>query len=548
MTRHGLAAAAIVVVTATLGEAQQAPPRDLRVPVPAGLSISGVVRAADGNAPLRRAIVTMASAVLPKVLSTRTDADGRYEFSGLPASGSFTMTASKTQYLRLEYGQRRPFEPGRAVAISGRSLTNVDFFLPRAAAIAGAVLDSSGEPVEQMWVIAFRRTFVDGKRRLTAVAPLSVTNDIGEYRIAGLAPGDYYIVARERAAAMSEGSRERTGYAVSFFPGTTSVQQAQPALLAVGQQLTGHNLVVSPSRTTTITGHVVRVDGTPVPKGRVSLADHAGSGPGGNMTGGTTSDEQGRFRISGVRGGEYYLMAGGGQERGAIPIDVSGADITGLTLLVGNGGLLSARVVSATGEPLAIQPGHVELSAQLLADPYIHSGVMRPGIKPDWTVDWVGVTGPRVIRATRLPPGWWMKAVVRGDRDITDDAIELTHGQIVKDLTVVLDNRPTEIAGVARDSKGAVAGDCTVIAFSPDARHWTPETRFVRAVRPDHSGRFNVVALPSGVYLIAAVDYVEQGRWLDPEYLESLRSRARKVTLEPAQPVVLELTLIGEGR
>jgi len=173
---------------------------------------------------------------------------------------------------------------------------------------------------------------------------------------------------------------------------------------------------------------------------------------------------------------------------------------------------------------------------------------MRPAIKPDWTVDWVGVTGPRVIRATRLPPGWWMKAVMRGDRDVTDDVIELTHGQIVKDLTVVLDNRPTEIAGIARDSKGAVAGDYTVIAFSPDVRHWRPETRFVRAVRPDHAGGFNVVALPPGDYLIAAVTYVEQGQWLDPEYLESLRSRARKVTLEAAQPLMLELTLIGEGR
>jgi hypothetical protein len=545
MMRRALAAVAVALVMAAFVGAQEPPPRDAARPVTGTLSISGVVRAADGKTPLRRAVVTLASVSLPRTMSTRTDAEGRYQFGGLPASGSFTVTASKTQYLRLEYGQRRPFEPGRTVSLSGKSLTNVDFYLPRAAVIAGAVLDTSGEPVEQMWVIALRRTFVDGRPRLTTLAPLSVTNDIGQYRIAGLAPGDYYLVARERAAAMDEGSRERAGYAVSYYPGTTSVEQAQPVRLTVGQQAVSVNFVLSPSRTATVSGQVVRVDGTPVAKGRVSLGDHAGSGPGGGITGGMTADDQGHFRIAGVRAGEYYLMGGSGQERGAISLEVTGADVSGLTLLIGNGGLLSARVVSSTGEPLPIQPGQVELSARLLADPYVFSGVMRPAIKTDWTVDWVGITGPRQIRATRLPPGWWMKAVVRGDRDVTDEVLELTHGQSLKDVTVVLDNQPTEIAGAVRDVKGVPTADYTVIAFSPDARRWAAESRFVRAARPDHAGRFRIEALPPGEYLVAAVEYVEQGQWLDPQFLESLRPRAKRLTLENGQKTELELTVTG---
>ena len=40
----------------------------------------------------------------------------------------------------------------------------------------------------------------------------TVTNDIGEFRLSGLAPGDYYIVTRQRDARVDEFSEEPTGY------------------------------------------------------------------------------------------------------------------------------------------------------------------------------------------------------------------------------------------------------------------------------------------------------------------------------------------------
>ena len=43
---------------------------------------------------------------------TTTDADGRYEFKELPA-GRYNVHASKGSYVQLQYGQLRPFEPGK---------------------------------------------------------------------------------------------------------------------------------------------------------------------------------------------------------------------------------------------------------------------------------------------------------------------------------------------------------------------------------------------------------------------------------------------------
>ena len=63
-----------------------------------------------------------------------------------------------------------------------------------------------------------------------------------------------------------------------------------------------------------------------------------------------------------------------------------------------------------------------------------------------------------------------------------------------------------------------------------------------RAVRPDQQGQFQIRGLPPGEYLAAAIGYVEDGTWSDPEYLESIRRYGHKVTLgeSDAQTVALK--------
>ena len=48
--------------------------------------------------------------------STATSADGQFEFKDLPA-GRYTVNAAKGGYVSLSYGQTRPFEGGRPVAL-----------------------------------------------------------------------------------------------------------------------------------------------------------------------------------------------------------------------------------------------------------------------------------------------------------------------------------------------------------------------------------------------------------------------------------------------
>jgi hypothetical protein len=42
---------------------------------------------------------------------------------------------------------------------------------------------------------------------------------------------------------------------------------------------------------------------------------------------------------------------------------------------------------------------------------------------------------------------------------------------------------------------------------------------------------------------VAAIDFVEEGQWLDPGYLQSLRSLATKITLDRGDDKTLNLEL-----
>jgi hypothetical protein len=77
---------------------------------------------------------------------------------------------------------------------------------------------------------------------------------------------------------------------------------------------------------------------------------------------------------------------------------------------------------------------------------------------------------------------------------------------------------------------------------------WSDHSRWVRAVRPDQQGRYQIQGLPPGDYLAIAKDYVEEGSWNDPEYLESLRRDAQRRTLCEAESRSLSLKTSGGSR
>jgi hypothetical protein len=103
--------------------------------------LRGRVRASDTGAPIRRAQVRITSPDIG-VKTALTDAQGRYEFKELPAS-RFNVSVTKSGFVMTQYGQNRPFEPGRPIELTdAQVMEKVDVSLPRGS-VPGASSTSS---------------------------------------------------------------------------------------------------------------------------------------------------------------------------------------------------------------------------------------------------------------------------------------------------------------------------------------------------------------------------------------------------------------------
>jgi hypothetical protein len=548
-------------------------------------ALRGRVVAMDTGQAIRRAQVRLSGGDVG-MKSALTDSNGRYEFKDLPA-GRVTLNVSKGGFVNMQYGQTRPFEPGRPIELSdGQVMDKVDIALPRGSVVSGRVVDEFGEPVTDAMVTAMRMSFANGRKRLVPAGRLGQTNDLGQFRIYGLPPGDYYVSATYRdlsSIAMDfgfggnssgSGSMPTSGYAPTYFPGTASPGDAQRVSVAIGQEMTGVDISLLPVRLARVTGQAMSSDGRPLGGAMIMLMPASRDG-GFAMPGGSSrTSASGQFTLNGIAPGDYSLQvrssgpmmidAGGGAmmfsvtndtanapqrrepEFANVPLSVNGEDVTGVIVTTTHGAKASGRIVYEGGSRPDGTP-QIRISAPSAEPdgaPSIGSGMGQ--VQDDGRFQLSGLVGSRLIRANSLPNGWVMRSVNVNGVDITDTGYEFKPGEDVEGLEVVLTQRTTEVDGAVTTPQGQPLKDYTVVVFSTDENKWAlPLTRWTQSTRPDQEGRFRLQHLPAGSYYAIAVDYVAQGEWSDPEWLARARDKATTFKVTEGATTSLNLTLAG---
>ena len=247
-----------------------------------------------------------------------TDQDGRYVFERL-RPGTYTVTVEKTGYA----APIGPSNARRVEVAAGQSLDDVDLHLERGAVIVGRVLDSAGEPLADARVTAMRRVSSPGgapPRLLPAPGQGQQTNDLGEFRIASLPPGEYYVAAMPRRVPMMFGAAgttpatrapgsPRTTMATTFYPGTPDQAAAHPIAVAAGAEVGNIVFTMQSVPSFRVSGIVVAEQGAPVANARVNLMGDPRSGMFMGPVGGTRTQANGRFDIDDVPAGSYRVNA-----------------------------------------------------------------------------------------------------------------------------------------------------------------------------------------------------------------------------------------------
>jgi hypothetical protein len=532
----------------------QTPARDAPPKKPAPAVVRGRVVAGDTGRPLRRASVCALATERREVHYVTTDRNGRYEFADLP-DGRYHLSVGKVGYVTLSYGQRRPFAVGQALDIrAGELVEKVDFTLTRAGVIMGRVLDEFGDPAGGVQVAALHSEFATGRRRLRAAAQAR-TNDIGEYRLFDLSPGQYYVSASLPTDGVDESS-DRSGYAPAYYPGARSPAEAQRLHLGTSQTLTEINVTVSPVHTARISGTAIDSQGEPL--------------TGGSLTVGQPSDSafesirspvrpDGSFTVSNLVPGDYIVrvrtpgMIDGHSEFGAMRITVGGDDLTDLTLSTERPSTVTGHVVLDSDKAESIRPSlYVDAVSTDPDDGPVTVG-SGGNVNRDWTFELTVLPGTFLIRSggtidaapgVALDAGILVKAVRLNGADVTDSGIEFRPNANVSGVELELTTHATEVSGVVIDERDHPATDCTVIVFAQARERWTEVSRYVATRRTDQDGRFKVRTLPPGEYYAVALDSIEPGEWADQDFLERVRARATAFSLSDA-PVELRLQTVG---
>ena len=547
--------------------------------------IKGRIVVAETGAPVRRAQVRLSGGeILPKTVST--DNEGAYEFHDLPA-GRYTISATKSGYVNVSYGQTRPFESPKQLDLTdGQTLDKADITMPRGSVISGRIIDEFGEPVADAQVSAMRSTWSNGKRRLQSAGRTATTNDLGQYRIYGLPPGDYFVSATLRGSqemmvmemavaairtSISEPETPRSGYAPTYYPGTPNGNEAQKLTLAVGQEAQNADFGLVPVRLSKVSGTVVGSEGRPLEGVMISATPRTATAnpivfPSGSAA---RTDKNGNFTMNSVAPGEYTLTArtmgivtsggdgdrmvftmtrtvgpgGDGQsEFGSVPLSVSGEDMNNVMIVTSKGTSASGRVVYEGGSKPTSNTLRVSAATIDAEGP---TGLLggSSSVSEEGTFEIKGLAGQRIFRVSNIPAGWVLKSVRLSGTDITDTGIDIKPNDPVTGLEVVLTSKSTEVTGSVKAGNDA-ATDYTVVIFSEDPQKWTaPMTRHIASARPNQEGRFQVKHLPAGSYYVVAVDYIAQGDWNDPDVLERLKARATRITLDEGEVETLSLSL-----
>jgi hypothetical protein len=409
------------------------------------------------------------------------------------------------------------------------------------AVISGRVTTKDNQPLEGFQIHILAKQNVAGRLVWIDRPNQARTNEDGEFRVAGLQAGTYYVaVDQSTETTLSQkgvpNAREQT-FAKVFYPGVPDQTSATPLEIAPGGEAEA-NFTLSPEPLYQISGSL---SGLP----------DVGTGPifarkaGDDADFSQTADLQdGKFQVK-LPPGAYSVS---GQTREGVELTTAGATV----VIRSDEADLHVPLHAATTIPVEIQKeqgaGGSERKAPIqgiipgLVLQLVPLSQSRRG-NNFWTGQPGGIpnVAPGTYRLEINTNGeWWVKSAQCGGVDLLSDDLTISEGQ-----------QPEPIEVTLRDGAGMVSGSITpaedpsrvlVLLVQPHGAR-----NIIHAARA-MQGSFAIPGIPPGDYAIVALDGGDGLEYADPEILNPYLSDAEHVTVRPHATVTVNLGLTSVKR
>jgi hypothetical protein len=310
------------------------------------------------NLVLRRTDVNPNGGSIPTSYATSSDNAGKFSINEVEP-GRYRLTVTRTGYANGEYGSPSPGRQGTTLSLGrAQRLTDLTLRLTPHGVMTGRIVDRDGDPLAGVQVQVMRYRYVNGRKQLLNNNGNS-TNDLGEYRIYGVAPGRYYVSATYRTnqfePTLDRSANPDEEFAPTYYPGTLDISTAAEVNVTAGGQARV-DLTLTKTRTARISGRVINTAAPGALNTSLLLVPRGGfSGPFLNRS--VAGGASGKFDLRGVAPGSYSLTAttsfGGKTYSTRQPIDVGAANIENVTLTIGAGSTVNGRVRVEAGSSSA---------------------------------------------------------------------------------------------------------------------------------------------------------------------------------------------------
>jgi hypothetical protein len=530
-------------------------------------TLSGIVTKDPGSEPVKKAIIEL-------IAESQTDGgnytaltgpDGGFRIENI-APGHYHMFVERSGFQEIDKHRHRT--EGRVLTlVAGQEMKDLVIHLQASAVLVGRVTDEDGDPMPESQVAVLRQTFVAGRGHWEQVAA-ERTNDLGEYRIAGLAAGSYFVAVTPppdfrslieasglssasalsiRAAAAVADKPAPAAYQTTYYPGTRDRGQAAAIQLHAGDEFPV-NFSLTPSPTLTIRGSIVNL-----PLG-TSAAIMLQSNDFSMVLNGGEMHKDGTFEIRDVSPGAYTILAT--VENAATPmtarqpLQVTSANVEGLRLAPQAGGSVRGRLRMESNGNARVDPTQLFLQLHFADgdDDSLASFSLQDGfstlahVNADGSFEWKSVpAGHYSIQLSDVSamPDWFLKSVTAG-RDAVDSGFSVSGGTTSVDLVASANGAVTE--GIATNQKDEPVADAVVIAV-PEARFRSHPERYRKAVT-DQSGHFILRGLPPGDYTLFAWESVDGDVYYNPEFLKSYEGQGKALSFIEGERKSLQLKVI----
>jgi len=437
-------------------------------------------------------------------------------------------------------------------------------------------------------------------------AESTASDDRGAYRIYGLMPGDYVVATIPgrgngdlsmmtsaeiddalkvlqqrvgRGAGPSPGVSQPTpattpsaaapannvqyAYAPVFYPGTASAAGAGKVAVGLGDERTGVDFVVQLTRMGTMSGTLIAPDGgAPQQVGfvissvGVQLPSLVGASP--TFTNETTPTGR-AFKYTNLAPGRYTVTA-----QSTVPtvrwarteVDVSGTDVTGVSMVLQPALTLSGRMVF--DGTMAPPENASAIRVNLLYTNGFGSGrsgntntgnvPVPPAVVETDGRFTIGGIIPETFRLTATmpgPPGWWLRSAMIGTQDMLDVPLVISATGNLPAMVLTFSDRHTALSGTLQTPAGQPAPAYFIVVYPADRTLWRPQARRIQSARAGTDGKWIVKDLPPGEYLVAALQDLDPLDLLDPAFFDQLLAASAKLTLGDGEQKTFDLRIGG---